>query len=498
MEKNIWVITDNKKDALSAQRGINATGSMRAICVLSYEALEKLLSPCKNMPSLIVIDYEMSIKEEFRSLSLVKCKQILAGVPLFFMAAASDEKTLDECYRLGALAVLKKPFNELGVERIERMAWQFDVAKNTERKLEKQAMDLRAAREIERLNKQLEARNDLLYKVFGRYFSDEVMERIFNDPAGITIGGDKLDMTVMMADLRGFTAMSQSLDPDAMLDILNYYFSSMVEVITRYKGTVIEFLGDGILAVFGAPIKIEDHTENAIAAAIMMQNEMISVNEYCKRRGIEPLNMGVGIHRGNVFIGNIGSNKVMRYNVIGRIVNECSRVESFSVGGQVLVSDSTLLKLNCGYETREEIIEIKAKGVETPIKVYDVYKLLEPYECKIIETEEMKLYNVNREITVEIYTIIDKMVSLKPIVADVKAFSYKNAIVEYYGRKRLNLYTDVKVVAKDTTGKVLFDDVYAKVRAKSCEAIKLHFTHINGDFQYLIEQLAKEEEAIES
>ena len=127
-----------------------------------------------------------------------------------------------------------------------------------------------------------------------------------------------------------------------------------------------------------------------------------------------------------------------------------------------------------------------------------MYKLLAPYECEIIETEEMKLYNVNREITVEIYTIIDKMVSLKPIVADVKAFSYKNAIVEYYGRKRLNLYTDVKVVAKDVTGKVLFDDVYAKVRAKSCEAIKLHFTHINGDFQYLIEQLAKEEEAIEA
>ncbi len=495
MEKNIWVITDNRTDALSAQRGINATGSMRAVCVLSYEALEKLLSSGNNMPSLIVIDYEMSVNEEFRSLSLVKCKSILAGVPLFFMVEAGCDECEDDCYRLGALAVLKKPVNELGVQRIERMAWQFDVAKNTERMLEKQAMDLRAAREIERLNRQLETRNKILYKVFGRYFSDEVIERIFNNPEGVAIGGDKLDMTVMMSDLRGFTALSQKMDSDAMMELLNYYFSRMVEVITRYKGTVIEFLGDGILAVFGAPIKAGDHTENAISAAIMMQNEMLHVNEYCKNKGLEPVSMGIGIHRGTVFIGNIGSEKVMRYNVIGRIVNECARIESYSVGGQVLVSRSTLDALSCGYETRGELIKVKAKGLDAPIKVHEVYKLKAPYGCEIVEAEEKKLFAVNSEITVELYPITDKMVSTKAIIAGAKAFSYKYAIVELCGSKEISVYTDVKVVVRDAGGKRLFTDVYAKVKAKSHRTVKLHFTHIYRDYQCFIEGLARDEEA---
>lgn len=488
MEKNIWVISNDRIDMLEVQHSINVTGSMRAICILSYEALERLLLSCQAIPSLIIIDYEMSKYEEFKSLSLLKSKQILAGIPLFFMTDHSDEVIRNDCYMKGALAVLKKPFSKISVERIERMAWQFDVAKNTEKKLEQQAMDLKSAREIERLNKQLEARNHLLYQVFGRYFSDQVIKNIFENPNGVSIGGEKKDMTVMMADLRGFTSMSQGMDSDSMMDLLNYYFGRMIEIIRYYKGTVIEILGDGILAVFGAPIPTDEHTEFAIAAAIKMQNAMKIVNDYCCKKGYETLAMGIGIHRGTAFIGNIGSDKVMRYNVIGRVVNECSRIEGYSVGKQVLVSDTALKQIKCDYAVGEKI-EIMAKGIENPIKVSEVIELSGEYQCRIEDEDEQELYTVSNKIIFELYLIIDKFVAEKPINVKLKRLSHKKAIVECEDESNMNLYADVKIIAKDECNNVLFSNVYAKLTKKTDDSISLHFTHINKDFQHFIKRL---------
>lgn len=492
MEKSIWVIADNRTDMLEAQRSINSTGSMRAICILSSEALDKVLQPDRSMPSLIILDFEMSQKEEFKSLSLLKEQQRLVGIPLFFMTAHSDESVRNECYMRGALAVLKKPLNQVSVERIERTAWQFDVARNAEKKLEQQATDLKAAREIERLNKQLEARNELLYQVFGRYFSDEIMDRIFQDPTSVSIGGEKRDMTVMMADLRGFTAVSQAMDSDAVMDLLNFYFCKMVEIISQYKGSVIEFLGDGILAVFGAPIPLEEHTESAIAAAITMQNAMSEVNEYCREKGYENVDMGIGIHSGEVFIGNIGSDKVMRYNVIGRVVNECSRIESYSVGSQVLVSAQAIERLKCDY-TMKGAIDVKAKGIGTLLKVHEISALSGKYSCKIQEDEEQKSYKITERILFELHLIVDKLVGSRAIRTNLKELSRKNAIVGLEDKNiEINLYDDVKILAVDATGKVLFNDVYAKVTDASIDRVKLHFTHTNADFHYLMEQKMRE------
>ncbi len=489
MEKNIWVIADNRTDMLEAQRSINSRGSMRAICILSFEALQRALSSVTNMPSLIIIDYEMSGKENFRSLSWVKEQQSLVGIPLFFMVGSSGDEIHNDCYMRGALAVLKKPLNAVAVERIERMAWQFDVARNVEKKLEKQAYDLKAAREIERLNKQLAARNELLYQVFGRYFSDEIMERIFQDPSGVSIGGEKKNMTVMMADLRGFTAVSQTMYSDSVMDLLNFYFGKMIEIISAYKGTVIEFLGDGILAVFGAPIPLEDHTESAVAAAITMQNAMGEVNAYCHQRGYETIDMGIGIHCGEVFIGNIGSEKVMRYNVIGSVVNECSRIEGYSVGSQVLVSSRAIENISCSFGTKDTI-HIKAKGIGTILKVYEVTELSGKYACRIQTDEQHRAYSVSEEIVFELQLLIDKLLSQRVIKTTLKEITCKNAIVGLNDRTTdFYLYDDVKILARSPEGEILFDDVYAKIIDAGTNRIKLHFTHTNKEFRSLMEQM---------
>lgn len=496
MEKIIWVIADNRTDMLEAQRSINSRGSMRAICILSFEALQRMLTSATNMPSLIMIDYDMSVKEEFKSLSLVKEQQRLVGIPLFFMAGNSDDEVQNDCYMRGALVVVSKPLNAVAVERMERMAWQFDVARNAEKKLEKQAYDLKAAREIERLNKQLEARNELLYQVFGRYFSDEIMERIFQDPTGVSIGGEKKNMTVMMADLRGFTAVSQNMDSDSVMDLLNFYFGKMIEIISAYKGTVIEFLGDGILAVFGAPIPLEEHTESAVAAAITMQNAMSEVNAYCRQKGYETVDMGIGIHCGEVFIGNIGSEKVMRYNVIGSVVNECSRIEGYSVGSQVLVSSRATENMSCSFGIKDTI-HIKAKGIGTILKVYEITELSGQYACRLHTDETQQAYNLSGEIVFELYLIIDKLLSQRVIKTTLKEITCKNAIVGLNDRiTDFYLYDDVKIVARGPEGEILFDDVYAKIIDAGTDRLKLHFTHTDKGFRRLMEQIMhKEREA---
>jgi len=486
MEKSIWVIGDNREEIINAQRCINASGNVRAVCILSRAALLRSLDTLNVIPSLIIIDYEMAVEDGFEFWDRIKEKDELTEIPLFFMANNPKEVERDD-----VVAVLEKPITIADVSRMEHMMWQFEVVRQAGKMLEKQAVDIAAAREIRRLNEQLKARNDLLYKVFGRYFSDEVMERILDDPKGALIGGDKTDMTVMMTDLRGFTAMSQSMDADEMLNLLNYYFARMVEVIEEYSGTVIEFLGDGILAVFGAPIEIDNHSEKAIAAAIVMQNKMKEINDYCMRHGYETLNMGIGIHRGIAFIGNIGSEKVMRYNVIGRVVNECSRIESYSVGGQVLVSDSTWKGLLCEYRLGEAI-EVKAKGVKNPIGVHEVMAIAGESNVQLQSDEDIQLCQMNEDIFFELYPVADKHISEQVIVAKAKAVSYRIALLMYEGKDEIATYSDYKLVAKNLAGEILFSEVYGKVVSREECLIQLQFTYINSSFRHSIKQWLQE------
>lgn len=522
MEKVIWVIGHDRKEMLEAQRRINSTGSMRAFCMLSVSAVEKAVqsqgagSPSRiSSPSLIIMDYQTALEEDFYSLSLIKNHQALAGVPLFFMTEERSRELDEACFARGAMVVLHKPFSKSGILRIERMAWQHEVTKNYEKMLQKQAGDLQAAREIMRLNQKLKSRNELLYQVFGRYFPDKVVEVILDNPEGAVIGGEKRELTVMMSDLRGFTSLSEELEPEAVTRLLNFYFGRMVEVITSYRGTVIEFLGDGVLAVFGAPLTSTEHTADAVAAAIAMQNRMGEVNAYCEEQGYPVLEMGIGIHRGEAFIGNVGSEKMMRYNVVGRVVNECSRIESYSVGGQVLVSREALDHISCPVEIHNHM-EIMAKGIHKPISVREVTGIDGDYQCSIENVEFDMLKPMEERVLFNLYLVEEKVVSEEPVVAVLNQFSRKRAVVtlleqlenpqqseeipEECGQGQpdmqnvLELYSDVEIFAAGNDGRAIFNGVYAKVVERKENELLLHFTHVNHSFQKFADTVLQEVE----
>ncbi|HNL74227.1 MAG TPA: adenylate/guanylate cyclase domain-containing protein, partial [Leptospiraceae bacterium] len=195
---------------------------------------------------------------------------------------------------------------------------------------------------LNRIKKALNARNEFIKNTFGRYLSDDVVASILESPKGTSLGGEKREVTIMMTDLRGFTSISERLPAEKCVLMINNYLDVMTDVILKYQGTIDEFIGDAILVIFGAPIQREDDAARAVACAIEMQLAMKEVNEKNRRDGLPEVVMGIGLNTGEIVVGNIGSHKRTKYGVVGSNVNLTSRIESYTVGGQTLVSQRTL------------------------------------------------------------------------------------------------------------------------------------------------------------
>ena len=195
--------------------------------------------------------------------------------------------------------------------------------------------------ELQQVAQQLEVRNRFIRDTFGRYLTDEVVATLLESPAGLQMGGEKRKVTMLMADLRGFTSLSERLAPERVVGILNRYLAAMVNVIKKYGGTIDEFIGDAIFVLFGAPTWQEDDAQRAVACAVAMQLAMPEINEQNRLEDLPEVEMGIGIHTGQVVLGNIGSAERMKYGVVGRHVNLTSRIQSYTTGGQILVSETT-------------------------------------------------------------------------------------------------------------------------------------------------------------
>lgn len=225
--------------------------------------------------------------------------------------------------------------------------------------------------QVEALVVELEVRNAFIREVFGRYITDEVVNTLLESPEGRQLGGERRTITILLSDLRGFSTLCEGLGPEQVLQILNIYLGAMADVIGEYRGSINEFIGDAILAVFGAPVQQEDHPERAVACALAMQRAMSRVNAELAEHGLPALEMGIGVHTGEVVVGNIGSNRRAKYGVVGRHVNLTSRIESYTIGGQLLVSDSTAAVVGDRLRVRDRF-EVRPKGVREPITIFDV------------------------------------------------------------------------------------------------------------------------------
>jgi len=210
-----------------------------------------------------------------------------------------------------------------------------------------------------------------LNSAFGQYVSKEVLERVLRE--GARLGGEVRTVSVLMSDVRGFTTLSERLPPFTISEIMNEYFTAMVHVIMRHRGLVNDFIGDGILAIYAAPLDDPDHAWHAVQTALGMQEALVELNRTWAARGAPTLAMGVAINTGDVFAGNMGSPKRKKYSVLGDTVNTVARMEGMNreLGTEILISSSTLAAVK-GRVSVAERGAVKVKGKAEPVELYEL------------------------------------------------------------------------------------------------------------------------------
>ncbi len=241
--------------------------------------------------------------------------------------------------------------------------------------------------ELQRVTGEVELRNRFIRETFGRYLTDEVVTTLLETPTGLQIGGEKRKVTMLMSDLRGFTTLSERLAPKWVVAVLNRYLTAMVAIINKHEGTIDSFIGDGVFVLFGAPVWKEDDAKRAVACAVEMQLAMAAVNQRNREDDLPDLEIGIGIHTGQVVVGNIGSQERMKYGVIGSHVNLTSRIESFTTGYQILVSEATRREVGPMLKLGKRM-EVKAKGFKEPVTLSEVVGIGGPYKLALAQARD--------------------------------------------------------------------------------------------------------------
>ena len=219
---------------------------------------------------------------------------------------------------------------------------------------------------------------EMIKRAFTRYVAREVVEEVLKDPSQLMLTGERREVTVLFCDIRGFTPMAERLPPEQVVSLLNEFYTLMIETTFKHDGTLDKFLGDAVMAVYGAPIAHPDHAVRAVRTAIDMRNSIAVLNERRATQGKMPIGIGIGLSLGEVVAGTVGTEDRMEYTVIGDSVNLAARlVDNARPAGRILISQRT-------YEAVRDVVDVKGlgplkvKGKEEEVEVYEVVSLAVP------------------------------------------------------------------------------------------------------------------------
>jgi len=294
---------------------------------------------------------------------------------------------------------------------------------------------------------------------FGRYLTDEIVDELLGSPDGLKMSGETRDVTFLVSDLRGFTALAAKMMPHEVIHILNRYLEQMIEIICRYKGTVDELQGDGVLVFFGSPLRADDDPQRAVACAIEMQNAMQGINREQKRLNLPELSMGIGISSGEVVVGNIGSEKRAKYGAIGAPINTAYRIEAYTVGGQILISPSTYQKMESLVQI-QDTMDVRFKGIKEPVTLYDVKGIMGTYEVSLYEKPPEVVRCIEPPLAMNCFIVKGKTVLERKIPGRLTGLSPSKA--EALLDMEVGLYTNLKILLVSAEASSL-SEIYAKV-----------------------------------
>jgi adenylate cyclase len=215
---------------------------------------------------------------------------------------------------------------------------------------------------------------EMIKRAFTRYVARQVVDEILKDPEKLALKEERRDVTVLFCDMRGFTPLAERLSPEEVVGVLNDFYTLMVDTTAKNDGIVDKFLGDGVMAVFGAPIVHEDHALRAVRTAIAMQAGVAELARRRAREGRDPIAVGIGVSAGEAVAGTVGTEDRMEYTVIGDSVNLAARLESNAKPGQILISQRTH-QMVAGLVNARPLGAIRVKGKEEQVEVYEVLGL---------------------------------------------------------------------------------------------------------------------------
>ncbi|HEY6549480.1 MAG TPA: adenylate/guanylate cyclase domain-containing protein, partial [Vicinamibacteria bacterium] len=349
---HVLVVDDNEMNRDMLSRRLAGRGYRVTVARDGREAL-RLVE--ESFFDSVLLDVMMPDVSGIEVLTRLRRQYSQSDLPVIMATARDASEDVVEALRLGANDYVTKPLD-------------FPVVLA---RLETQLALKRQKDQIASLATDLELRNRFIQNTFGRYLNEDVVKSLLESPEGLRLGGERRRVTILMSDLRGFTSLSESLGPEEVVRTLNGYLGAMADVILRHQGLIDEFIGDAVLAIFGAPEPRDDDARRAVTCAIHMQLAVDALNAKNEAQGLPRVEMGVAIHTGEVVVGNIGSEKRAKYGVVGAPVNHAGRIESFTVGGQILVSEATLTEAGAEVAVGERFV-IDAKGAREPIVVFDL------------------------------------------------------------------------------------------------------------------------------
>jgi adenylate cyclase len=356
----ILAVDDRRENRELVARYLTRSGHFVVTAESGEQALKTM---AESDVDVVLLDLVMPGMDGREVLARIKANEDWRATPVIVISGQQDMEGIIDCIEAGADDYLFKPFNPVLLQArikagIERKRWH--------------------DRE-ELYRQQLERNERFIRATFGRYLSDDIVTDILERPEGLELGGNLREVTIMMSDIRGFTTLVEQLAPDQVVRMLNRYLGVMTDIIMEFKGTIDEFLGDAILAVFGAPQLQEDHADRALHCALAMQAAMNDINAENRRDGLPEIATAIAINTGTVIAGNIGSERRSKYGFVGHPMNVTSRIEDATRGGEVLAAASTIA--SCSGEYRIEAAEtLQVKGIEEPVQVHRVSPAQPPRE----------------------------------------------------------------------------------------------------------------------
>ena len=461
--QRILIVEDAPVNIQTLAAILKEKGYLISIATNGRQALEVLT---RVKPDLILLDVMMPEMDGFETCRHLKASEQWRDIPVIFLTAKTDTNDIVQGFELGAVDYVAKPFN--AHELLARVNTHLTVD------------ELR--RRLALKNVELARAHALVRSAFGRYVSEEVATSILESPEGLELGGEEREVTILMSDLRGFTALAARLSPQAVISFLNLYLEAMVEVIGFYGGTIDEIIGDAILVIFGAPLPSEDHAAKAVACGLAMQLAMPTVNQRLSAMGASELEMGIGINTGRVIVGNIGSERRTKYAAVGSNVNMAGRIESFTTGGQLLVSESTRSAVGAALRIDSQFT-VEPKGASGSVQLYEIGGIGEPYNLWTPDRSE-GLCALKVALTVSFTVLEEKFVGRTLHSGRLVAVSANEAEVECEFQVLLlsNLKMDLVATSDAHPG----GEIYAKVvKAPSKEGgpARIRFTSVSPDLK---------------